>query len=107
MDHYIQVAETGPNSAHPGQPVYCKLDAARQMALNWQTIESAPKDGVNILCYCERNTRVRIMHWHQPANPAAKGFWIGYHGSDQPTHWMPLPFAPVTLGQRAPNFSNL
>lgn len=38
-------------------------------------IATVPKDGTRIIAYSDRNTRIRIMRWHQPANPDARGFW--------------------------------
>jgi len=63
---------------------------------DWQPIETAPKDGTDILLY-RRN-------WHQSAPVVAGWFedgWYAYdHDSEQVpelggiTHWMPLPEPP-------------
>lgn len=65
----------------------------------WQPIETAPKDGSDVLLfYAEvygQTHQVIIGHW----NP--RGFWVWQHRavrgySYEPTHWMPLPPAPVS-----------
>lgn len=62
--------------------------------MDWQPIETAPKDGTKILVW-PRSRQMRepaIAYWHQPANSDYPGFWaIG----GNPTHWMPLPAPPV------------
>ena len=41
------------------------------------------------------DTGTTIGKWHQPGNPACKGFWAcAYHNKRYPTHWAPLPEAP-------------
>ena len=59
----------------------------------WLPIESAPKDGTKILAFV-RGKGWDVMRYHIPANPDARQFWIGSY-LIQPTHWMPLPSAPV------------
>jgi len=68
----------------------------------WRPIETAPKDGKRILIWPTRHGKtgretdsIGIVYWHQPANPAAKGMWIGTGRTEHPTHWMPLPEAPL------------
>ena len=71
--------------------------------MNWQPIETAPKDGTDILiCDMTAQTpRCDLVHWNQG--------WIGCSsttleyigtylsasvGFYMPTHWMPLPEPP-------------
>jgi len=65
--------------------------------MNWQPIETAPRDGTNILVLMEGV--VIEASWQ------GSGYWVvscvsshgcGCCGSDneEPTHWMPLPAAP-------------
>ena len=65
----------------------------------WRKIETAPKDGTRMLLWPRilldgRAPRIAIGHWHQPANDAASGFWIGPDAPRSPTHWMALPDPP-------------
>jgi hypothetical protein len=61
---------------------------------DWQTIETAPKDGSDILIV--RLNRVRVGFWRPK-----EGRW-GFYGAggvwaeknNPPTHWMPLPEPP-------------
>lgn len=67
----------------------------------WQPIETAPKDGTNILLV-NRKGNMATGLW--VVNGASKGWWLrggnepntffnGHHG---PTHWMPLPKPPTS-----------
>jgi hypothetical protein len=76
--------------------------------MEWQPIESAPKDGTAILAYIpfawaneEPAALQDVVEWHGPAG--SNGFWFSrtapnYHQACdkrcQPTHWMPLPAPP-------------
>lgn len=63
--------------------------------MEWQPIETAPKDGTRILAWDGRSIHVAYWGWDNPANRLA---WLGGHCRidhiDQPTHWMPLPEPP-------------
>jgi hypothetical protein len=65
---------------------------------NWQPIETAPKDGTDILIW--NGSWMVTVRW---APPYQYGYWdlveCGTHASDgfltyDPTHWMPLPSKP-------------
>ncbi len=63
----------------------------------WQPIETAPKDGTEILVFIDGN----IFQAHQDEQldwcmPFAKAHGCGCCGwnDDKPTHWMPLPPPP-------------
>ena len=66
----------------------------------WQPIETAPKDGTEVLLGrfaegCRRHGRIRVDRWSLPEH--GRG-WIGF-GQFNPeswpaTHWMPLPKPP-------------
>jgi Protein of unknown function (DUF551) len=58
--------------------------------MNWQPIETAPKDGTDILVYS--NERIISAHWSVPADA-----WVEVvhdYSFAAPTHWMPLPEPP-------------
>lgn len=64
--------------------------------MTWQPIETAPKDGTEILACTEGFPEShRIVHWYSDA-----GCWWDHDGlfdyPDDPwlTHWMPLPEPP-------------
>ena len=61
----------------------------------WQLIETAPKDGREMLLYGPfvptGGTYTDIGRWSQYAG----GFWDWDADDSQPTHWMPLPEPPV------------
>jgi hypothetical protein len=72
--------------------------------MKWQGIESAPKDGTEILGY-EANGGICIYHWDdQRYHKKPKPYWkrwfygAGYDRGQQPTHWMPLPEPPTGEG---------
>lgn len=67
----------------------------------WQDISTAPKDGKEILAW--RDSRACFMRWRAMEHHPNGGFWDQWHASRksiehfQPTHWQPLPSAPVVL----------
>lgn len=70
--------------------------------MKWQPIETAPKDGTDILC--SFSGAVSIAFWDVKApdeyyyNQRSKTpQWLSHEGSylgEEPTHWMPLPKPP-------------
>lgn len=76
--------------------------------MEWQPIETAPRDGTHILGYGlwageingpdDTPTHAVIYHWHGGGD--YEGFDWSVHGTDayaawmKPTHWMPLPDPP-------------
>ena len=61
--------------------------------MEWQPIETAPKDGTVILTWTDGLGDGAYM----PMAYNAAGGWSEYWGNSDllPTHWMPLPPAPV------------
>jgi len=62
----------------------------------WQPIETAPKDGDEILTYGkddEGEEYFWVSGWW-PFPTHEKGSWTCWHNSDWATHWMPLPERP-------------
>lgn len=91
-------SEFGPVAA------ICRGDALKELstqaellkACEWQTIESAPKEGTKILATRNYNMPqpYEIIWWHNGgwnANNALSCF-------PDPTHWMPLPKPPTAQG---------
>ena len=69
------------------------------MTQEWMPIETAPKDGSEILCYQKDGWGVyaavwnsRLSAWYTGFEPAIIGAGFTYEIS--PTHWMPLPPPP-------------
>ena len=74
----------------------------------WQPIETAPKDGTNIILFGEG--KVTVGGWvsaeDQGAEPGeeyliAAGWWSIDLADNNPTHWMPLPDPPAGGGEAA------
>ena len=73
--------------------------------MEWQPIETAPKDGTHILVYFGPNTGIYQVFWSEEPFGKGIGAWCvtdckyedrplrGYRDSDV-THWMPIPAAP-------------
>lgn len=60
----------------------------------WQPIETAPKDGADVLVYGEGSYAVASWNGEEWRDMGDIG-WAGMYGDgNQPTHWMPLPEAP-------------
>lgn len=68
----------------------------------WQTIESAPKDGTVVLAFCkdEGVVSVRFEQKHSYGRFLVCGVSDSYYGEFgvYPTHWRPLPSAPASEG---------
>ena len=67
--------------------------------MNWQTIETAPKDGTPILGW--DGTQITSIFWDDPSY-GLNGLWRvscpGEWADDDsffPSHWMPLPEPPA------------
>lgn len=55
----------------------------------WVGIETAPRDGNDILAYWDKSCVYAVISWH--------GCWLGEDDQEvsAPTHWMPLPLPPA------------
>lgn len=69
----------------------------------WQPIETAPRDGTDVLLWCPRGG-VTVGRWdEQEYHRRPVPYWRTQHWfervsmdrSDQPTHWATLPTAPA------------
>jgi len=77
------------------------LLAERERATAWQPIETAPKDGTEVLLFFPLDG-LDLRVWPQRIIAEYRhGLWVwqgravrGYSESYQPTHWMPLPQEP-------------
>ena len=69
--------------------------------LSWQPIETAPKDGYEILTYGQDEDGIEfywVSGWW-PFPTQEEGHWTGWHDSNWATHWMPLPRRPKEIEQ--------
>lgn len=71
------------------QPLYTHPSPPEGMA-GWKPIETAPKDGTEILLRSARG-RVADGAWGQPDGWANPNCWVWPYINQEPTHWMPLP----------------
>ena len=66
---------------------------------DWQHIETAPKDGTEILGYCSYNEEIRVVAWFEytKLNGQKLSYWekIDSESETTATHWMPLPKPPT------------
>ena len=78
----------------------------RGLEQQWQPIESAPKDGTNVLLF--DGETVSYGGWVSAADQGAgpdeeylvsAGWWSVDLSDNQPTHWMPLPKSPDELAR--------
>ena len=65
----------------------------------WQSIETAPKDGTLILLAARAGVTVQAAWEWDRADPTDGGYWdywenVPEYGIHQFTHWMPLPEPP-------------
>ena len=68
--------------------------------MEWQPIETAPKDGTLILGAWQCLNKTWDMNAMFYSEEGGDGWWVEYHGDYQhdPTHWMPLPEPPKENG---------
>jgi hypothetical protein len=60
----------------------------------WQPIETAPRDGTEILFWVAPEMSegwAEVGHWFETAHD---GWWVAHTIERKPTHWMPLPEPP-------------
>lgn len=69
------------------------------MASSWQPIETAPKDGTEILAW-QKGEGAFVVFWY---SRLFNWKWTTHDlGGDEnlyPSHWMPLPAPPTTEGE--------
>ena len=70
------------------------------LSLQWQPIETAPKDGTWILGWRKRKAlEDQIETWQYTADTSSHWFWANSADTndydEEPTHWMPLPKPPT------------
>ena len=74
--------------------------ADREQVMDWQPIETAPKDGTKILVFVEDDVYQANWHnkrgWEFPIADQHPSCGCGYcmGGEDHPKWWMPMPKAP-------------
>ena len=62
----------------------------------WMLIETAPKDGTSILCWCDNNAEICwSVQKHGVGMVWMTDNCVDFGGYESPTHWMPLPEAPA------------
>lgn len=93
-----------PNGFPASNPAAIRHDLRRIASMReWQSIETAPKDGAMILVW--DGIRIETAYWEDKSVWVARGgAWVNeVNRSDtieiKATHWMPLPEAPKTEGQ--------
>lgn len=72
----------------------------------WQAIETAPKDGTEILAFFGPHTGVVQVSWGEAASGGFElwvvddhkhgPFYLRGYSEPYPSHWMPLPDPPAT-----------
>ena len=78
------------------------------LAQAWRTMDSAPRDGTDVLIRCPMNTvhEARWIDWSHARfdsrHRETGWWWAGYDGAVgpvYPTHWQPLPTPPAQGGE--------
>lgn len=63
--------------------------------MDWQPIETAPKDGTSVLLWFTR-AEPQIGRFRRGHGARTRRWWVGDFWIE-PTHWMPLPPPPAAL----------
>jgi len=71
-------------------PIANRLRMIAAAQPKWQPIESAPKDGTEVLL-CSRRGRIASGCWSGADRKNKTGFWTWPYIDQEPTHWMPTP----------------
>ena len=89
-------------------PIY-----ADPVSVNWQPIETAPKNGTPILGYMPAtefdSEEIEVIRWECTSYNTEPVWAYGYEDNEygfrsnfgEPTHWMPLPEPPMAQEQAA------
>ena len=70
--------------------------------MNWQLIETAPRDGTGLLLWCAEMNEPVIGRWSVD-NATIREWWVDSWAPpdfDSPTHWMALPAGPNVQANR-------
>jgi hypothetical protein len=73
--------------AWPHRELHEIADEVEKLESRWQPIGTAPKDGSNILAWCDSWHGFHIVHWDIAENAWVEGSWVFETG---PTDWMPI-----------------
>lgn len=70
--------------------------------MTWQPIESAPRDGTDILVYRPRahehgDAAITVAKTTDRPRPSPHGIQHYTDRAHHPTHWMPLPAPPASI----------
>lgn len=71
---------------------------AKAVDVGWKLIETAPRDGTDVLITDGKDYAVAYFNgeqWRDVGDIGWAGIDIDYPDEDQPTHWMPLPKPPT------------
>lgn len=97
------LVQTGRLSPDHEQAVIISPDLLDDVEREWRTIDSAPKDGTEVLLYTTAFSGEWIIvqgaYFSSPKE--IDNGWetqFGFHG--EPTHWKPLPSPPKSLNER-------
>lgn len=68
---------------------------------DWQPIETAPRDGTDILAWCADRAVVTFWGEVMARDDGTEGWILSYDGADPlwhslPSHWLPIPPKPPT-----------
>ena len=65
-------------------------------AMEWQPIETAPKNGTDVLCFrlLRGEPDIATARWKPDAEAFGGPGWCYAPGRHGPTHWMPMPAPP-------------
>ena len=74
-------------------PLYLHPSPPEGMVGEWRPIETAPKDGSEVLVNATGIGLV-VVYWSDDESQWGTG--LGYLNGEAPTHWMPLPLPPTT-----------
>jgi hypothetical protein len=66
--------------------------------VEWQPIETAPKDGTRFWAYQESDEDKQYVCFWENDFGNWEGWQTNWDNEPEPTHWMPLPAAPSTKG---------
>jgi hypothetical protein len=107
--HLLEAAQALQSTEGALQIYWRQQQALSAPPPGWQDIETAPKDGTDVLLGWFELPGMKIRRvgfWHDRENAWVEDHGVLHNQDSPPTHWMPLPAPPSPEGAAPPRVPN-